>query len=609
MATNPPSRTSHFASSTPLAEQVLSHAQAGRDIVQDFVPLAESLEWELGQQYFRERGNKAFISDSTPIPFVINNDGTLSRNAAEVFYASLVEAEGQGTLEPEIFVLELGIGVGLFARFFLDHFKDLCARNHKNYYKRLCYVAADRSERMLHDVLRHGVLGNHAGHFCIRPVDAMEPEVSLPQDARFRQTSGKPFRAVFLNYLLDCLPAAVLEIDGERARQLCVRTCIARNVHLPDYTNLTVKQLQERAKSDDPRAKRELLEVYGLFASEYDYRPVDLAKIPYGKFAFEFGRLRTNRLLVSFGAIQCLDRLINLVHENGFVLMNEYGHSRIDKDEDYEHQRFSYATAVGLNFPLLKEYFGNSGKSKWLEPSGDDERGIHTRLMSVKPGTQTTVRFQQMFGKAAFEKLEEPIKKARGCIQYGRFELAANFYHDALKLQPRNWVLMNEISTFLTFQMRDPKSAIDMAKVALSLNPTCSAELWNTLGDALFEAGRNGEAASAYQRAAVLNDTDVRSRYSLAWVCARAKKYPEAMQHIAAALALDKMGQYRDRLLQKLNEVLAHLTLRIQREYLLLINLVSKHGKEEDKKPEEPVPAVPLRPVAGSAETANGIPG
>ncbi len=28
-----------------------------------------------------------------------------------------------------------------------------------------------------------------------------------------------------------------------------------------------------------------------------------------------------------------------------------------------------------------------------------------------------------------------------------------------------------------------------MAKTALTLNPTCSAELWNALGDALFEWG------------------------------------------------------------------------------------------------------------------------
>src|SRR5262245_64369311 len=101
-----------------LGEQVLADAQSGRDVVQDFVPLAESLEWELGQQYLRERGNKAFISDASPVPYVINNDGTLSRRAAELFFASLVEAEKAGTLDEDINVLELGIGVGLFARFF-----------------------------------------------------------------------------------------------------------------------------------------------------------------------------------------------------------------------------------------------------------------------------------------------------------------------------------------------------------------------------------------------------------------------------------------------------------------------------------------------------------
>ncbi len=60
-----------------LAEQVLSHSQSGRDVAQEFVPLAESLECELGQQYLRERGNNAFISDSSPVPFVINKNSVV----------------------------------------------------------------------------------------------------------------------------------------------------------------------------------------------------------------------------------------------------------------------------------------------------------------------------------------------------------------------------------------------------------------------------------------------------------------------------------------------------------------------------------------------------
>ena len=127
------------------AESILTEAQEQRFIIEDFRPLAESLEWDLGQRYLPERGSKSFLSDTSPIPYVINNDGALSQQAAELLFASLVEAEKTGPLEPRIFVLELGIGVGLFARFFLDAFKTLCAKQGKDYYRRLTYVAGDRS--------------------------------------------------------------------------------------------------------------------------------------------------------------------------------------------------------------------------------------------------------------------------------------------------------------------------------------------------------------------------------------------------------------------------------------------------------------------------------
>jgi hypothetical protein len=51
----------------------------------------------------------------------------------------------------------------------------------------------------------------------------------------------------------------------------------------------------------------------------------------------------------------------------------------------------------------------------------------------------------------------------------------------------------------------------------------------------------------------------------------------------AEGLALDKMGQYRDRLLQKQSEVLAQQVQRHQQEYLLLVNLVSKYAAPEPK--------------------------
>jgi tetratricopeptide (TPR) repeat protein len=571
-------------------KRVLAHAQSSRDVVQDFVPLSESLEWELGQQYLRERGNKAFISDASPVPFVINNDGSLSRNAAEVFFASLLEADRAGTLDADLYVLELGIGVGLFARFFLDSLKELCDKHGKDYYSRLTYIAADRSQQMLHDVLRHGVLAQHPGRYVVRQIDAMQPE-ALAGDVLFRGKSGPVLRAVFLNYLLDCLPASVLQLDGDSVRQLCVRTCVARNVRLSDYTDMPLNLLQAKAKSSDPRDRNELLEVYGLFASEYDYRPVDVLALPNGAFALEYGRRITKRLLHSHGAIQCLERLLEMVHPDGFILANDYGQTQTTRDDEFEHQRFSLATFVGVNFPQLRAYFEGGNRCQVIEPAGDS-RGIHSRLLSKKPASEIIACFYERFSDQAKEKLDEPIQRARACLKAGRFELAASYYREALDAQPRNWVLLNEISMFLTFQMRDPKAGIDMAKVALTLNPTCSAELWNTLGDGLYEFGRTAEARSAYLKAQSVNPTDVRSRYNLGWIYSREKNYPAALDAISQALALDKTGEFRERLLHKQQEVLGQLAMRHQHDYLLLINLVSKYVKSDDRKPlETPKPA------------------
>jgi tetratricopeptide (TPR) repeat protein len=154
-------------------------------------------------------------------------------------------------------------------------------------------------------------------------------------------------------------------------------------------------------------------------------------------------------------------------------------------------------------------------------------------------------------------------------------------------------VLLSEVAQFLVFSLRDVKAGIDLAKVALALNPSCSSELWNTLGDGLFEYGRYAEARSAYLKALEVNDADVRARYNLAWVYQREKNYAAALHMIAAGLALDKMGQYRERLLAKQQEVVAQQVRRHQTEYLLLVNLVSKYpapGQAERPKEEEARP-------------------
>jgi tetratricopeptide (TPR) repeat protein len=591
------------AGTRPRAQSILALAQDGRFVIEDFVPLADSLEWELGQQYFRERGSKAFIGDAIPVPFAINNDGALSRRTAETFFASVVEAEREGPLEPTLYVLELGIGVGLFARFFLDAFQEICAGEGKDFYRRLSYIAADRSERMLADACRHGVFANHPGRYLVRVVDAQEPGRYLDDLVGPASRAGIfRLRAVFLNYLLDCLPAAHLKIqqaaDGAASAEvlrLCVRTCLARHLPLGEFTRLTAEELSQRARSGSAADRRALMELYGLFASEYDYRSLDGGALPYLDFAVRVAREhKTTYLLHNYGAIQSLEGLLRLLHPRGFIAINDYGQVELKPAEEakalavFEHQRFSQSTAIGVNFPLLKAYFEAAGQ--WVEP-GEEAGHIYSRLvghaaslpdadgqagsLSYGIGAETVRVFAERFGKSAWEAGQERWMLARANLQHGRVEAALTAYHQAIERQPGNWILLNEVAGFLTFTLRNPAAGVAMAKAAIELNPACSAVLWNTLGDAWFEMGKMPEAKGAYQRALRVNGADVQARYNLAWVYLNERRYQAALAVVAEALALDETGEYWERLVKKQNEILGRLQQRNQQKQFLLANRVS----------------------------------
>src|SRR5438094_260703 len=86
------------------------------------------------------------------------------------------------------------------------------------------------------------------GQQRLRVVDALNPGKHLPHDIAFANGGGRPFRAVYLNYVIDCLPVGVLDVSGEQVKQLCVRTCVARTVNLEEHTDMTAAMLAERAK-------------------------------------------------------------------------------------------------------------------------------------------------------------------------------------------------------------------------------------------------------------------------------------------------------------------------------------------------------------------------
>jgi tetratricopeptide (TPR) repeat protein len=552
---------------------ILRRAQGGQSIIQDFCPLADSIEWELGQKYFQSRGNRAFVSDVVPVPFAINNDGNFSSHAAEVLFTSLLH--DPHTFHDEMYVLELGVGMGLFARFFLDHFRDLCIQRGADFYDRLCYIAGDYSERMLLDLARSGVLSSHVGHYRLRVVDAMRPVESLELEiGTGKQRSG--LRAVFLNYLLDCLPAAVLDFSDAQLKQLCVRTCLARGVKLDEYSDLKPEDLAARVSSRDATAREELLDLSDLFVAEYDFRPTETRELAYGDFIHEFGTRQRGCIVHSYGAIQSLESLLPLLHDRGIILINDYGSTEVEQAvPGFEHQRYAGATFVGLNFGLLREYFGTSQKCGWFEPV-EDKPNIHSRLLGRAVAGNVVQHFQDLFSKANFEGIRAPHGVARGLVNAQRFESAVTAYREALLRQPYNWMLVDEVARLLAYNLGEFSAGLEMARAALRLNPACSSRLWDTAGNCLFCLSRVDEARKAFLRAIRINPNDVRARFNVARIYAFDKQYEASLQAISEGLAIDRDGTYRQAFLNKQAEVLTQLVQRQAQATRRLCNRVRR---------------------------------
>jgi len=264
-----------------------------------------------------------------------------------------------------------------------------------------------------------------------------------------------------------------------------------------------------------------------------------------------------------------------LVTDEGFILINDYGSMQSAGSEDFQHQRYSGATFVGINFPLLKAYCGNRDSS-WIEPAEEDA-SIHARLLGRQLAPGTVACFHERFSSTALQNLHEPVEMARNCVKSGRFEAALTAYQRALELQPQNWLLMNEVANFLTFPLRSPAAGLKMARAGLARNPNCSAELWNTLGDSLFTLGSVEDARRAYLRALRVNREDVRARYNLAYVYTQTSQHALALKMIGEALWLDTAGTFREGLLHRQSEILTWLTQGHQEHYLRTVNRVSIH--------------------------------
>lgn len=531
-------------------DAVLDSVQLKPRVCQDFRPLAQSLEWELSDLHWRKAGLMPFVEND--VPYTINNDSRLSESAAAVLFSRCLEAPAVD----EIRVLELGAGTGLFARYLLDSFRAMCERNERDFYERLTFFVSDRSPSTVRQWQERGVFAEHEAHVALGTCDAVHPTQFTRADGGTTGITG--LTAVFCNYVLDTLPASVVRQGENGCEELCVRTHLTDDqTWISRFTKLTLEEIRALAESGGREDREKLIPLVNLFEFENAYLKANDPP-PYAAEALSFAS-GLNRVVVNHGALRCLEACLEALAPQGFVLINDYGPVQLDQVVDQAvPQRFGPTTALGLNFPLVEHHLEKAG-AICMRADEDGDRPIHSRLVCKGPVPGATEAFRRHFSGNAHRMLEQPLEDARKHLESGRMDQAMEAYQTAVRKCPRDWRLIGEVAEFVIRQVADYKAGLELSRTAVAINPWYSAWLWNVLGDALFALERYDEALETYRQARRIDARDPRTYLNLAYSYAQDFSYAEALEAIAEGLSNDPRGMYRDRLLEKQQQILAEI--------------------------------------------------
>ena len=542
------------------AIDALAQVQARDTVMQPFRPLTESLEWELSGLHWQRAGLMPFVEND--VPFLVNNSGFLSEHVAAVMFANCAEFAPTESIR----VLELGAGMGLFARYFLNAFKLICAQEERDFFDRLIYYVSDQSmQTVQHWRERNQFAAFPAGRVVLGTCDAVQPNIFHSIDGETITLSA--LKAVVCNYVLDVLPATVVRRAGSGAltEELRVQTHLIDDKNtLAQFTRLTPAEVRALATSQDDAQKSQLIGLLSLLDFETKFFPVAKPDALIDEALQD--ATAGGRVVVNHGAIACLSASLAVLDASGFIVVSDYGPVQSAQVSDHAmSQRFGPTSALGLNFPLLERYF-SARDGVVTTAEGDDERGIHARLFTRKNLPDTIESFCNRFGPAGRDFFEVPCEDARKHIAAGRHGEALDCYRLALSRSPRSWQLTGEVAEFVGLTLQDLAAGREMIRAALEENPWYSPWLWNVLGDILFMEKDNAGAHEAYLQAQKIHPNDVRTNLNLSFTYTELGQFADALAALANALGSDVRGIFRPRLLEKQQQILGALSARWQGE-------------------------------------------
>jgi tetratricopeptide (TPR) repeat protein len=519
-------------------------------------PFDQSILWRIHDAYFAARGIDAWNQGEVPY-YSTSNYATARQHAG--FLTDLVMsqiAEGRLDDDAEIWVLEVGAGLGRFAANFLRALEVASGPLGADLFERIRYVISDYSEKSLREALATSGLKHHvkAGRVLPALFDLREPDRlrlldtdsdNHPRDAN-PGVGAAAFQLAIANYVCCVVPLKNMqhrESSGWHEQWVKLDTTLEDGVARP------AGEILEDMLANPTREG--MVKKLGIHL-EWRERPLDLVypNELHQKVLTELvSDLGDATVGYPHGFIEFVDTVARFLGPGGVVMVNDYG--AIDKKDlkglsERRSQIYGNSIANSINFAVFDAFAAVSGwhhlrtkdpldslHTALLRPGlpfsdrelqgfyrnyvqwrgGDDILDFtHTaRLFAEKKDWERALRYWKRCIELEPENPDHYYRAGDAAIDGGHYELAVRYLEQGLELQTPEQVLDFEFQLGrATCLAQDYKASIGWYERALlkENHPTT----WTNLGVLYESDGRLPDAFRCYRRAMEIDPKYNRAR-------------------------------------------------------------------------------------------------
>ena len=517
-------------------------------LIEDFVPSDRSVQWRIHDAYFEKRGIAAWKFGE--IPYAATNNYAIGRQHARLLTKAIREMTRAGALaaDEEIWLLEIGSGLGQFAGNFMRALDEGCGAFARQFAPRVRYIMSDYSATTVREAMRTPSLAPLVATGRIIPA-----LFDLRQPRSLRDLRGapieKPLTALLSNYVCCVSPMKVLRkgFEGYSEKYVQVRAEINGDESAPEEV---IAELFDRP------TRPELMERLDI---EVDWRPAQLEEVfPEGPhpdiIRQTLSPLEEATIIYPYVFLDLLGAIGPAMKRGGIVLINDYGSCEIaafDGLQDGRPKHYGNTMNHGVNFLILDAWCRREGRSHVR--TDNPFRAVHST--AIRFGGEISPAFASAFARLYVDRhdgedLLDFVAAAREASTQEAYALAVRFYQRALQLDPDH----------LEALFRLGEACIDDDQAEQALAPLVRGKLLDSTGyfDFDFQTGRVfyrlerfDEALAAYERS-LAREEDAATHTNIGRVHEDRKEWRKAYDAYCRALALNPKYERARRLVEAL---------------------------------------------------------